>query len=553
MGPFAPGVHWGLRSMAGIGIGIGLAVLRRSAPLLLAGLVLAGCQVRLGAPVGLLDDPPAVERALAAIGSHFKGPVRAFKITAARNEVTFQLEHPRIAGAVAEWRLMRVRYAFLSVDRVAGPTEAKPVAVGGRYEPQFFPLADVDFSILSKFSGMAVRHAALEQTGSVSQIEIGRPLTFLEGSTAQPPRLVADVASERERARVFADLKGAIFAADLRGTARMKNLDILARPGLASEAGKAAHAFFGDKPVLVRVSINRSGVSFETTLPDESSMLAQVAPSLPSAAIFNWSLDGLTRGSGRVAIEKHVSNPPATFAVSEVDWARLPDVIAAARRAAGKPDGRVASLSLSKPSDTVGSLAVLWRVEIEESVRERTVVTLDTAGAVQHVLPPQSRRVEVNWLEPKRAAEALAALAQAFGPDARLVEIVVHDRHVSAIAEDPREPGRTMQAILRDGRFVRFGTAVAGPMAAVLGRGAPFGLDLLQDFDAARIAAFADRTLAELKMPPGSVSRITIGRGTIQSTPDHSVKVEIRADARGVGSGWGVYELDGRVVRYMRP
>jgi len=161
-------------------------------------------------------------------------------------------------------------------------------------------------------------------------------------------------------------------------------------------------------------------------------------------------------------------------------------------------------------------------------------------------LPP-SRRKPTAWLNPETVAQSLDRIGMEFGTDTRIVNILINDRNVSILAEDPRKRGAATRVLLNENGFKRFGT----PM--LIGTGRPYTMNDLKPLTAERLASMAERTTKELKMPPGSVVRFTIGRGVIQASPKGTITVEVRAESAGRGHGWVVYELDGSVVSTMRP
>jgi hypothetical protein len=515
------------------------------ATVLACALALAGCQVRFGNPVALIEDRPALEKALEVVRAHFSGPVRILKVSIARDEATIQTEDPRDATRVAQWRLSRARLAFLSWDQVSGPSRIDPVLINPRLAENLFDLKQLDVAALEGIGKAALARAGIGGAVRVERMEIARPPIILPAPASGDVRWTVEVRSDRENARVFMDPAGRVVGADLSGTQRAKTLDMIRQPELAADAAKAVRAHLGSKPVLLKVSFSASSISFETTLPDDRFPF-NTPGGLRGAATYVWSLNGLQQTMGRADTRLSFSNPDQPFGVDDLDWSLLPKMVEEARERIAMPKGRITTIELSKPGSGVAGPALRWRIDIDEG-RERGTATFDTAGGLKTLLLPQSRRAPVDWLKPESAADALAQIRREFGENARIVQILIHDRQISITAEDPSQPGQTMQVLLNGDGFMRFGTAWQSGV-----RGA-FTMNDVKSLSADALSEFISRTLTELKMPPGAVSRITIGRGTIQSTPDNSVKIELRVDARGVGSGWGVYELDGRVVRYMRP
>ena len=124
----------------------------------------------------------------------------------------------------------------------------------------------------------------------------------------------------------------------------------------------------GNKPILLRVSFYSTTIGFETTFKDDSYPIA----SMHAHAVYNWSLNGLQRGTGSLASSS--SNPDAPFGVDEVDWGLLPKIVADARTKLAMPNGRVTSINVKKPTDSVGTPVPIWSVYYRAERRARRVL-----------------------------------------------------------------------------------------------------------------------------------------------------------------------------------
>ena len=507
--------------------------------------LLAGCQVRLGW-VSLLDDEPAIAAALSAIQSSFKGPVRALKLTIADSEMVFQAESPRTPGQISEWRLAREQFMMLSFDRVHGPRRIEPVLINRNLDQNLFDLKEVDLAVWAKIADAAIARAKLESKAGVASIELSRSTVLLPATASGAPRWVVEVKSVSESARIFANVQGEITGANLRGTNRMRNLNMYQRPELAGEAAAEFRRTFGSEPILLRVSFNSTSIGFETTRDDKNHPIVRPGDGLKVNAVYDWSLNGLTHTMGRPNISRGLSNPDAPFGVDEVDWALLPKIVADARVKLAMPNGRVTSINAAKPTDGVGAPVPVWTIYIEEN-GERGEYTADAKGAVKKVLLPKSKRPPTDWLAPATVAQTLTRIAAEFGEDTRIANILIDDQGARITAEDPRNPGKPTRVLLRDEGFTRFGTPL------MISEGRPFTMRDLKGLSEQRIAALAERTLKELKMPTGSVVRYTFGRGVLQASRRGTVTAEVRAETQSQGHGRAVLELDGSVVEVIRP
>ena len=311
------------------------------------------------------------------------------------------------------------------------------------------------------------------------------------------------------------------------------------RPELAAEAAAEVRRQAGNEPILLRVSFNSTMIGFTTTFKDDSYPIA----SMRGNAVYNWSLNGLQRGAGSLASSS--SNPDAPFGVDEVDWDLLPKIVADARTKLEMPNGRVTSINVNKPTDSVGTPVPVWSVYIEQS-GERGEYYADVNGVTKTVSLPPSRRKPANWLEPTAIADALGRIVQGFSPDAKFEEICFYDSYVRITAQDPRKPGELMQVNLRERGLYRWGSVMFPKR-----REDDFPL---QDLRLAKenIAAMLDRTLTELNMPGGRFTDVIIGRHNAEKSRGKGATVQIRAEAHGVGAGYVVFEADGSVERAVR-
>ena len=105
------------------------------------------------------------------------------------------------------------------------------------------------------------------------------------------------------------------------------------------------------------------------------------------------------------------------------------------------------------------------------------------------------------------------------------------------------------EIILSDNGYDRSGTP-----STPASKNLPFRIGDLSALTTERIRDLEAKTLATLKMPPKTISSITIGRGSMDPSPKGNVTIEIRAEERPFGRAGRVnYELDGTVIRTYLP
>lgn len=516
---------------------------RRLLPALAFALLLAGC--RFGEPTSLLDDDAAIAKALSGIQSRYSGPMPTIGIAINDTEMVVQARNPSNAREIVEWRLVREQSYFVNYDRVYGPQTVDRASPGRTFDRRLFDLKDVNFAAWGKIADAAVARAALKDKGGVSSIELARPAMPLPSKSGSPARWTFEVKSASETVRVFANADGDIVRVSAVGRPGAP-INMYQRPDLAEEAAAEIRQELGNAPVLRKVSFSSSRIGFSTTLRDDSHPAKfSDSSSIRATAAYNWSPEGLRSAMGSIDTSAVFSNPDAPFSVDDVDWALLPKIVADAQAALAMPGARISTIDVYKPTDGVGVPMPLWKIEIGES-KERGTYIADTKGAVKNVLLPESRRKRIDWLDPGVIADTLVRIGKEFGPNAMFESITVYDSYVNIYARDPRKPGDLVNVHLREGGFSRFGNATPRPP-----RPNDFQLEQFQ-LTRDQVAAMIERTLAARKLPPGSLTRVTLGRNSYASSRGGGVPVELRAESRGVGSMF-TFEAKGSDVRLVSP
>ncbi|MFO1057090.1 MAG: tetratricopeptide repeat protein [Dongiaceae bacterium] len=489
----------------------------------------------------VFESPQSLIAARAMLEDAAGGPLQALRFVIEPNEVSVAAANPANPGHLDGWTF---RFARL---KVRGPEPAQPGPLRAEFSPFLFDLHAVDFAVLPDLVAAALKRAALEDPGRVVSMTLERPLRLLPGKKLAPPAWTIEISSGRETATIYADLAGGVTGTNLSGTNRARRLDLLAQTGLVADAAETFRKEQGAGPILRRVAIDRRAVAFETILPDDVSLAADSA--LKTETVLLWNLDGLQRQLGRINIGAAMGKERlAPFAVGEVRWDVLQALEKTARERLAMPQGRIAGIEITRPTEVVGRPALQWRVDVEDA-GARGAVLAAVDGKVLQVLLPDGRRKPTDWRAPAAILAAVARIDQDFGPGALLSEIVAYDDKVAVTGRDPRDPGASVQALLDDEGFNRFGTA--SPFATEY---PPFTTADLAPLSAERLARLEADTLARLGLPPGSITTISIGRGSMDPSPAGNVTIEIRAEDRPFGRGGRVnWEMDGTVIKEYLP
>ncbi len=508
--------------------------------------VLAGC--RFGGPVSFFDEDNAIERAIGTLKARIGAPVRVLELSIAPDQVTIRAQDPAKRNRVDEWRLERMNAAWINWDRVSGPSPYQVTLVNPDLEANLFDLDEVDFETSIKLARAAVERASLAGKSRVTHMEIARQVYILPTPSSGEIRWTIDVRSGLESVQVFADARGAIVGMNVSGTDRAKNLDILRELNLAADAAQAFRYILGTDAILTAVSIGSSSIGFETNVSDPRPVIP-VSGSLSARRVYTWNLNGLQRAISAINADAAFGTTRNTFSVDDVDWKLLPKFAAAAPGQLGMPQGRVTGIEVSKPVNPIAQPVVLWKIEVTDQNKEKGYILIDAAGTVKQVMPPESRRTATDWYDPATMVATFTRLGVDFGQDRQYAEITIFNDKMIITAQDHMQENVSREIILSDGGYDRSGTP-----SMLAAKNVPFRIGDLSALTAERIRDLEARTLATLKMPPKTISSITIGRGSMDPSPKGNVTIEIRAEERPFGRAGRVnYELNGTVIKTYLP
>lgn len=508
--------------------------------------VLTGC--RFGGSVSFFDEDNAIERAVASLKARIGAPVRVLELTIGPDHVTIGAQDPANRNRIDQWRLERMNVAWINWDRTSGPSPYEVTLVNPDLEANLFDLDEVDFDASIKLARAAIERAGLAGKSRVTRMEIARQIYILPKPSSGEIRWTIDVSSGRESVQVFADARGAIVGMNVSGTDRAKNLDILRDLNLVADAAQTFRYILGTDAILTAVSINSSSIGFETNVIDPSPPIP-VSGSLSASRAYTWNLNGLQRAISRINADAALGATRNVFSVDDADWKLLPKIAAAAAGQLSMPQGRVTGIEISKPVNPIGQPIVLWKIEVTDQNKEKGYILADTAGTLKKVMLPESRHTATDWYDPATMAATFARLGVDFGQDRQYAEITIFNDKVIITAQDHMQENISREIILSDGGYDR-----SGSPSMLAAKNVPFRIGDLSALTTERIRDLEARTLATLKMPPKTISSITIGRGGMDPSPKGNVTIEIRAEERPFGRAGRVnYELDGTAIKTYLP
>ena len=508
--------------------------------------LLAGC--RFGGAVSYFDEDDAIAQAIGALKQRIGTPVRVLNLAIEPDQLMLRVQDSANRNNVNEWRLARMSIAGINWDRTSGPSPYQLALVNPNLEANLFEIDEVDFTSSAKLARAAIERAALANKARVTRMELARQVYILPSPASGEIRWTVDVSSGAESVQVFADASGAIVGMNVSGTDRAKNLDILRELNLVADAAQAFRYILGTDAILTAVSIGSQSIGFETNVNDPSPVIP-VSGSLSARKVYNWNLNGLQRAISAINADAAFGTTRYAFSADDVDWKMLPKIAAAAPGQLGMPQGRVTGIEVSKPDNPIGQPTVLWKVEVTDQNKEKGYALADTAGTLKQAMPPESRRKATDWYDPATMVATFARLGVDFGQDRQYREITIFNDKMIVTAQDHMQENVSREIILSDNGYDRSGTS-----SMLAAKNVTFRIGDLSTLTAERIRDLEAKTLDTLKMPPKTISSITIGRGGMDPSPKGNVTIEIRAEERPFGRAGRInYELDGTVIRAYLP
>lgn len=511
--------------------------------------LLIGCMVlltawKLGPLVTFFDEEGGIVRAVETLRAKY-GFERILSIDAGGTAVSIEAQEPFNNRRVGRWTLSKESIELfgreIHWEELNGPEPVKLNLVDPDAEARLFDIKEVDFTAADRLMKEALARAALEDQARVTSIEIRRQHFRLPAALSGGIRWSVEVRSDRETAVVFADDKGRVAGLNLTHTNRGQTFNLL---GLLDRLPEAARDFaegVGTGPVLVEARITSHGVGFKTNLEEKNPDFIV----REQRQTFDWGVNGLTRGTGTTGGLFWEGSP---FAVTETDWSMVPSLVQKARDTLGMPEAPVDNIELAKPRDQPRTPRPEWKITLLKD-GEKGVARFDAKGEpLGHTLP-ESRRKPFDARDPAAWPAALTQITTSFGGEGAIAELVIYDSQISVVALDPQNPGQLGHFLLDQEGIKRFGTV--SPFAEQNPR---FSVADLKGLDEAQMRKLQDATAKRLGFPPAKITTITIGRASLDPSPQGNVTVEIRAEEGPFKAGGRVnWEIDGREIKAYLP
>lgn len=517
-----------------------VAALPRATLLVGCMLLLAGW--RWGPPLTYFEENDAIAHAVEKLRAK-GGFERILFIDIGETGVSIEAQDPNMLQRVNRWTLTKQNFNKLNWEETSGPEPVALNSINPNLEANLFDIKEMDFAAAEGLLKDALARAALEEPASVYRMTIRRQLRLLPKTSSGDIRWSVHIRNGREEARVLADAKGRVAGLDLTYTDRGRKFDLLASLDRLPEAASAFAEAVGTEPVLVEARITSHGVWFKSNLEEKIPDFV----GLKQRQTFNWSLNGLERGSGTTDTSSFFGEDPP-FAITETDWSIAPALVQKARDALGMADATLDEIGLSKPKDQPGTPRLEWEITLKQN-GEEGVARFDAKGDPVGMTLPESRRKPFDGRDPATWAGVLSQIAASFGGEGAIAELTIHDAHISIVALDPQNPKELGEFLLDEDGIKRFGTA--SPFAESNPR---FSVADLKALDAAQMRKLQEATAQRLKLTPFTITTITVGKASMDPSPQGNVTVEIRAEEGPFKRGGRVnWEIDGREIKAYLP
>lgn len=497
-----------------------------------------------------LDDPAAFDVAVSILRSKVGDRARVLKIEIDRDGIAIETQDPNARRHIDRWRYGTVTYLnSISVKRLTGPQAVDPTLINPDLEANLFDLDSVDLSVTTKVIQSALARAALDDPAAVTHIEIARQVFILPNPSSGDVRWTLSVDSGRERAAIYANARGNITGADLSGTRRARTLNIVENLALAADAAAAFRTGVSAGPVLTKVGIEPTIVTFSTSVRD--SAMPQLGVTLPAFTTYTWDLNGLQRRLGRIEVGLD-SAATASFKVEDIDWTIIGKLARDSLVRAALPNAKILSLTVARSSEQPGLPALAWTVELVEPTGERTKVIADLRGVIERVVLPESRRPKLNWLDAGTIAAAIARVSGTFGRDAKIASLVFEERGARITVDDPANGGQPATYDFSHDTVTR--ASISFSLDAM---GPRFAVSDLAALDEKKLAALENEAMKRLAgNRVAYLESLTIGAHPfVRKAGAHAIEVRLRdraQDSVQAHYAWIVFDFDGRPLDFVK-
>ncbi len=453
---------------------------------------------------------------------------------------------------IDRWRVSYVTILSITLHRVSGPQPEAPSTPVKDIESGFFRLSSVPLDRLWPILDAALARVRLDDPGRIGSVRIGRLMTILPNPAFGEVRWTISVTNQRENASVTTAADGRIMGVDISGTnrGRSKNFHEQDEWPLA-DAQASFRSVVGARPEVYEVDVSRTTITMKA-----------VTAGNPSATTA-WFWDGGTFRKDFVDTPNFDlirNNGNLPFSLDEIDLAKLPAVLKAARDKDPTGHPRIMIAKAIKERVAVGSPRVLWEVQLVDARRqipllgedfaERTIMKLTPDAQVDSVMLPKSLRPKIDRLSPDQVLAALEKFRSSYGGKTRVFDLSINENQAALAMMSPNQPGMTFEVALREK------LEETSPRSTnMLNLRSAFTFDDLARLDKATIEGMLTKARAAVPFPGAKVHRIRIWSGEpfwrpTQGMPYFDIRVGVppRFDV----GGYVVFTADGKHIETVK-
>jgi hypothetical protein len=516
-----------------------------SALLLATMVLLTGC----GGDVKQVNlfEGTAAQDAMTELSKKIGHPAKALDVDITPLSLIVRVQDPAQPSHIDEYGFEHIYYHefndYIHSVHIYGPKPVQLNLINNNLEENLFDLSEVNMAGVAETSKSAVNRTALEG-GAVATIHIQRHLFLVPSASCGDVEWQIHLKSDREYANAYADAKGRINHLNLDGTNRAKNLNLFADVKEVQFIIAMMRETFGSTPGILKLHLNKNFLGFDARDPQKPKRLMSFTANLNGV----WmGLDAFGGGPGAQQLPDD-----RFFAVDDVDWSCIPEMLKQAQLKLEIPKGGVYGVTLGKPTFGGNAQALRWTVEIRDGEGENGEVEFDTKGAVMQVKLPKSRQVHVSMFEPDGAGKAILGIKKSFGPHAKLIELRFDEHRAMITAANPKQPGRLRDFLYDEDHFADLPGSDMTPFYRGLKAESFFDLDEIEAALSSKLAQLEKTTLERLKITNGRIERITISKHPMMQPINPNVTIEIRAK-NDEKNGWVTFDMQGKVVSVMNP
>jgi len=335
-------------------------------------------------------QPDAARRLLAAIEAQAGGQLRLRRLDLTPTTLTLTTEalqdhvdRQGLMSNIESWTAShKMLFGSNAWDSVSGPEKEPALQIGEEVSSHPFVVRPQDIPDLTRMARDAVQRAALEDPAEPRQMTLlDRAPQTLDGKGGGLHWAV-QVTSAQENAEIFFDGNAQYVGADLAGTLRVRNRNLIAGGPDFTDLLHALRTKVGDEAPLAFLRVTQREIMLRT---DDTQ--------------FKADIQGVSEnGTGTIFCHGIQDMMAGRFEFASIDWTLLPTITERAREAVTLPQPIiVVAVALSVPSDNMMTMRrvraadLRWAVNLRSGLATYARATFDRAGTLISVQPWDDR------------------------------------------------------------------------------------------------------------------------------------------------------------------